>query len=462
MIIISGTALSEADFPLSKVLTYELVVNTAKLRIKLRTVAESHNCTSVYLHSDLEDKVDVSDRVKSKIQYFTDDKDLLMRLKNDNDQGKLEEVEPEFTAKAKPEVQLSEKVSRLTISKPDPSRRTVVQPQPQQKGLRIAQKDISVPKTFANQGVSRIKNSTEFELDLRLREIEELKKDLRETLNTQDTMFKAQEYAMLNQTKQHDEEIAKANKTIEDMASLIESMKLTEDHEKFLQLAPYAYTPSAVLNTGFTGEEIARLGQLKSNLTVIACGNGESLYDMQESVAGLLEKASNTLVVDFTFDYYFCNLLNFDQNKVSSSELNTSRNPEDLCFEVGDNKFIPTAFHHDISLLGMDWINVIKKLDKLANGGEIVIMLGSLASFSVMYTLSKLTAIAKMLVFANSNPSILATLYGQIQYLDSEYVTVVATKYFDGLQELADSLADTYNVYAVPEGASVDWDSIFK
>lgn len=456
MIIISGTSLEVTDLPLSNVLEYSIENNSARLKIKMKTVAKSDDCSSIYLHQDYEGKVEVTQEIKSKLQYFKDDKTLLKILQKDNIEGKLivsEEEEKEEIKK--PVVPITPKISKINTNVPKADK---IVPRPT-TGLKISQKEVVMSPNIKNK-ISNfdVHGSKDFEIQMKNQEILELRQALENEKARIRDIYRLQESQLSTQMAQHESEIITANNMIKQLQNHIESLKLSPEHENFLQYATYAYTPNAVLNAGFTVEEIEQIGNLTSNITVISCGSGESLHDMLNSVYSLMSNYKNNLIVDFTYDYYFANRLKMENVTISSTDLNNdSIAEEDLVLKVGESKFIPTAFHHDISLLTMDWVKIIKKLLKIANGDEIIILLNSVSSFSVLYTLEKLSVIARMLIFANSSPLVLSTLYGQIQYLDSTYVTIVATGFYPGVLELVETLGDMFSVNALPDGEEVNW-----
>lgn len=206
----------------------------------------------------------------------------------------------------------------------------------------------------------------------------------------------------------------------------------------------YLKTPRLIINSVFSREELTELAGRRSKIITIAC-SGSSFLDMMEEVENLLGVSQNTIIVDFTGDNYLRTKYKIT-HKASSLDLNdTSKLIKDLVVKLPSGNFlIPTSVGNDIVLLTFDWITILKRLDNIANGKNIVFLFNSTTSFTVRYLVSKFTSVGTSLVIALSNPVILTSLLGDLSLM-SKRVEIIAVKYTEVVGNMLKKIAESYS-----------------
>lgn len=252
--------------------------------------------------------------------------------------------------------------------------------------------------------------------------------------------------------------LQEANKKIEEMSEEVDKSGVPTELVWFLKYATYSKNNKAVLREGFTDDELGYLGRPTSDIFIFASGAGDSLHSMMKNVKSLMDTSKGLLIVDFSNDY-FMNTRYRIQSKESSINLNDeSITAGELAKPVGGVELIPTSFYNDIALLSMDWVKILKKLMTYASGRPIIILFNNINSFSVKYTVSKLSTYGQLWVFAKCNPIILSTLFGDLAFIPDNRFKVAATDYIDVVQGILESLSKKHQVTAFKE--NVNWSKL--
>lgn len=459
MILVGGTRKQANKLPKADMIEYVVEANDSTLGIKLKTIARGPKCIAVYLNASQKDDFEIDDVVREKLVYYEDDIELVELLKNGGVDS-TEELEAEPVVPTTPELQV--------FGVPTP---TSYVPQtinrheshiPQVGGFVIEDAKIELPEElFASPELNMDYDITQQQMQLKDKKISQLTDTVGRLQKEITELYSLQEIQLREMKDKYDKRAKEFNETIERLEKQKETMRIPDNYRQFLKFAPYSENPRAVLRDGFTETEMLLMGTLSSPFHIFASGSGDSLNAMLMNVNYFIESNPNAIIVDFTGNYFLNGVCKIRNPQASSLDLNDSlKSVESLIFNVGKTRFIPTTFYNDISLLSMNWANIMKKLNHEAKGAPIVMLFGSIDSFNVRYTITKLSNIGRLSIFVKSNPIILSTLMGNIQFMVDGRFQIIALDFIDIVKTFLENIGKRYSVSAYQ--ANVDWNKFFK
>lgn len=470
MILISGTSLTAEQLPFAEIMDYTLEPNEQFLKIKLKTIATNPVCLGVYLHKDLEGKFPILPEVEEKLHYFTSDDQLATLLEN----GGKEEPEPQPEQPTAPEepIALSFGTTEDTIVDSQPEAFTTPPPEsisvPQQAEHKtggftlIDTVDVETDYTdflFEIPNVSEDTDSFKQQLQNKERIIAQKDLQISEMNKSLNDLYKLQDIQLAEIKDVYDKRIDEANTALSEAKQKLSEAAIPEDLHGFLKYASYAQNYKASLKEGYSQEDLRKLGKLTSKIHIFATASGDSYHTFMKAFNDLVEKKPNALIVDFSNDQYL-NSKHRLKTKDSSMHLKDKTvNISDLVKDIKGTQVIPTTFYNDITLLTLDWLDIIKRLNAYAKGRPIIFVFNSINSFAVRYTVSKLGTIGEATIFVKCNPVILTSLFGDMVFIPENRFKIVALDYIDIVKQLLTHMGDKYKVLAFREN-DLEWKKI--
>lgn len=468
MILISGTNLKVEDLPLSDIMNYAVETQEQFVKIKLKTIATSSVCLGVYLHKDLKGKYEITEAVAKKLIYFNTDDHLKTLLVN----GGKEEPEPEVEQEpieeessvvdfgVSEQAKTSKHEAEVLELTPEPVAE-VVERKTTGGFVLIETVDVESDPTdivFSIPTIAEDTDSIKEKLVSKDRIIAQKDAQLAEMLKSLDDLYKLQDIQLVEIKDVYDKRIDEANTALSMANQKLKEAAIPEDLNGFLKFASYAQNPRASLREGYTREEIQSLGKLTSKIHVFAMAAGDSNISFMKSLNDLIERKPNALIVDFSNDQ---SIISRQRIKPMLNSIHLKDPEIDVATVVHDLKgtmLIPTGVYNDIALLTMDWLNIIKRLDRIAKGRPIIFIFNSINSFAVRYTFSKLSTIGEGSVFVKCNPVILMSAFSDMSFIPENRFRVVALNHFDGVNTILERISKTHKTVAFKDG--IDWKKI--
>ena len=491
MILITGTELEKVDLPLSDMVEYQIENDSHKMGIKLKTGAKSSNCQHIYILEANKSLYTVTDELLEKITYFSDDRELISLLNmgaTSNNEVQEEKdifdedaepivVEPNFE-RPKPIVYLDKKeeeVSNSEISENeisvdvDNEGRSEEDSESKKETVDLPSYipvlDLEMANTELPESVKMIPNIDDdvdsLRMLLKTKDGIIAQKDgqIQDLKNRIDETYKLQEVQLEEVENLYKEKIAGFQETISALEKRSAGITLDEESSRFLKFVNYARSNKAIVKEGFSDSEKETIGSLHSKYTIFACGTGDSGYSMLKQIKKYLTNGHDCLVLDFCNDNYLASIF-----KVNSKNQNTmglfkdDLNPISLLKDINGTKVIPTTSYNDIAVLSVDWGKLIRKIDDMASGKDVIMIFGSINNFNVRYTVSKLATLGKLCIFAKCSPIILSSLYSDVQFIPRNRVHIVALEYIDVVKTILEELSKYFMVSAFV--GDVEWQKL--
>ena len=480
MILIGGTNLKASDLPNSDLVNYSVASDIRELGIKLRTTAKTAKCIKVYLSEEVSKDVSYTHLPSDKVVFYDDDDDLIRLLSGDNEPSVDSDEQVEIPAKAISKEENEPYVDDYSYSGGyTPSVDLNVNNDKvgddnymvHKKGVeicsinRVPTVDIEtvntdLPSDFLDmpgmlEDVDNVKISLS-EKDVAIKQKDEIISSLMKDKETMANLHNSQ----LNKLKTtYESKIKEANNTIGKLKQTLQDAKLDDYLLSFCKYATYTTNKKASSRESFTKDDMQKIGRLSSKIHIISCGSGDSMYSMLNKVKGLIDEGFEGVVVDFSNDSYLRAKYKVTNNQLSSILLDDeSFTVPKLSKDVNRCKFIPTTLYNDISLLMLDWVEIVRKLDSYAGGKDIILLFGNMNNFAVRHTISKLATIGSLNVFVKCNPIILSSLWGDLKFIPSERVRVVALDYIPMVSNFIAELGKTHSVLAFE--SDVEWSKL--
>ena len=489
MILITGTNLEASQLPNSGMMDYQ--IDNERMSIKLKTIANSPNCFQIYIADSKRDEYTVTDELLTKIVYFKDDEELISMLENgvtsterdifedpfeDDTPIEVPKFEPpkveEIKVDLKKEDIEEEKPSKTKGSKKSETKEEVVETEGSFEVSNENNSDSVIPNVVLVEADTELPDSLlsipnfgddtdalKVQLDNKDKLIAQKEAMILELRKSMDDAYKVQEMQLREVEDMYEEKMRAAQELISTLEKKAVTGNLDENATRFLKYVNYANSFKGVASEGFTEEERTQIGNLTSNFYVLSCGNGDSSYSMLKQVKGLLDKGSNSLIIDFSNDNFLA--ASFKMNSRTGSSLSLLRddiNPVELLKDVNGSKFIPTTSFNDIVFLSIDWPKLIKKVNELASGKDVIFIFGSISNFNVRAVVSKLATIGKLYVFAKCSPIILSALYSDVQFIPKERVNIVALEYIEVVKTILNAFSSNFNINAYDK--AVKWNEL--
>lgn len=504
MILIGSKDITKEELPNHEMMEYHIDWGKG-LDVKLKTMATSPKCFRVLLDERLKGEVTVLGIIYDKVEYFADNMELRRKLQPEGCTEIEEEVEKELDSKldSEPDIFDDSKDEKPTVVvelegesdtekktseiKKDEDTSDIFTKKPQveesekaeeeEEDINVETKNIDSQKgTEVQLEVGEVEDVEEVDTEIssELFKIPNIDEDIdsyKLIVKHKDEVIKQKE-AMLKELETQLEEIhlvqdeqvegikemymskvEEANEKISLLEERLEKVKKGEETGlgKYMKYVKNYKTP---LKDSIVDEGI---GKLNSNYKIFASGTGDSFYSMMKQVKKYIEKNPKAIVIDFTGDYYLNT--SYGMKKVLYNCIDLTREGvddlDDVFKSINKTKLAFTTLYNDISLLGVDWVHTLNKIDSYAGGLPVVLIFNSITSFSVRYTVSKLLGVMDLHLFVKSSPLILSAMYNDILFIPTEGVEFVVMDYIDVVKPIVDLLSNKYKVTAFT--GDVEW-----
>jgi len=467
MIIIYSNQLeiNKEDLPFCDLFEYDIVKEKKVMEIKLKTVAKSSSCEGVFIHDVNEQDFSIKG-VEDKVWYFSDMASLVKILEKGNFSNDSEELTVE-TENTDVEETTSfdmgfsyEEVEQIQEYEQEKQENDFVNLDDSLEIFNdISEKDDILDNVLRLPNLDVDIDSLKLQLENKQKIIEQKNAMILELQNQIDSLYKLQENHMLELKQEYENKIDEAQKVIDKLKQDLDNFALDEVSSKFLKYKGYADNYRGVLNDGLTNEERLRLDVVKSKFHIFVSGGMISFYDMMAVVKSKIEKGTDAIIVDMTSDYYLMTLFKVKSKQGVMDILSTDIS--EIVRKVGNNvDYIPSYIFNDIVYLTIDWVEFINKLNRFAQGRDVIIIMGNLYSFASRVGVSKLASVGDVYVFGSANPANIISLSKDLTMFECRIKKVIILKYIDTLNEIITNLlSKKYSVLAV-KGDSVDWGKI--
>lgn len=478
MILVGGTQLTINELPMSELMDYQ-IESGGPLGIKLKTVAKAPTCFKIYLNESLRDEYSsiLSPDVESKVQYFNNDEDLVKYLLYDNNDEEDEEIEsfevPEFEEPVKAPEVIKVNINKEELSYGDlgTDEKTEWKEENEELDLEASKEsssnnileledvDTDLPSVFLEiPTLGEDIDSLRLQLETKDRLIAQKESMIKELEMSIEDAYKLQEQQMLELKDLYTKQMEQVNKEIEELSEKANGIQVDKEAAEFVKYQTYSKRYKGAQRETFTSEEQKAFNNLKSDIYIFATSGGDSYYSMQKQIRVLVNKEVKALLVDFSNDVYLKTVCSLNSKRHSMELVDSNVETKDLVESRGDLKIIQTTIFNDIGLLSVDWLDVLKKLDKEAGGRPIILLFNNINSFSVRYTVSKLATIGKLSLFVKSTPLVLTTFYSEAKFIPEDRFNVVALEYIDAIKDFLSKISEKYSVKAFAK--DVEWGKI--
>lgn len=476
MILIGGTSLKVEELPMYEVMEYQ-VETGQPLAIKLKTVAKSPTCFNIYINENLRSEVTITEDIFGKVIFFNNDDELLALLdKGQSDEDDIfddepEEEVPEFEQPEMPELPEIDEIVKTEDDNIDSDEETgdeteinnekeyvetnpFVLPDLEEVNTELPEAFLQIPNIGDDTDSLKIQLENKEKL---IKQKEGMIKDLENQIAD---AYKLQELQLLEIKDLYDKKIDEANSAITELKEKASDIQVDADSMAFIKYANYSKNYKASLKEGFTESEKREMGKLHSSYTIFACSSGDSLYSMMKQVKKYIDKNPNSIIVDLSNDYYLKTRFDIKSNYNSLDITKLSESAELDIVSIfktlgGNTKIAPSTLYNDISLLGLNWADFIRRIDEYAGGTNVILLFNNINSFAVRYTISKLATIGKLYVFAKCTPLILSAIFGDIKFIPSDRVNIIALEYIAVVKTILDVISKSYPVLAFAN--DVEW-----
>lgn len=474
MILIGGTKLKASDLPNSDLMDYSVTLDTRELGLKLRTTAKSDSCIKVYLSECIANDVSYTHLPEDKVVFFENDDVLIHLLLGDNtySEGDKEQVEIPATVVSKGSSKSNKKEEDSVVfeSAYTPSV-TVETSSMHKKGVEICSinkipsvdyetVDTDLPSDMFDvpgmfEDVDNIK-ITISEKDMAIQHKDDIISSL---IKDKETMASLHGTQLSTVKSTYETKIKEANSTIGKLKQTVKDAQLDAYLLSFCKYSTYTTNKKASSRESFTKDDMQHIGRITSKYHIFSCGGGDSMYSMLNKVKDLVDNGFDGVVVDFSNDSYLRAKYKITNNQLSSVLLGDEGfTVAKLSKVINSSKFVPTTIYNDISLLMLDWIEIIKRLDSYASGKDVILIFGNINNFAVRHTVSKLATIGSLNVFVKCNPIILSSLWGDLKFIPAERVRVVALDYITMVGAFITELGKTHAVVAFE--SDIEWSKL--
>lgn len=465
MILITGTNLDVSDLPNNDMIDYQ--IENEKMNIKLKTVAKSPTCFQIYIAENKRTEYTITDELTSKIVYFKNDKELIKMLEkgetslevdifSDAPEPVVEIEVPEFEPPVIIEEVIKEELPVVEIPNVEQEETLNQSNDATIPVLTLEDADTELPESFLmipNFGDDT--DALKVQLENKEKVISQKDAMIRELKENIDQAYKVQEIQLNEINEMYEKKMDEAQDIINSLEAKVSTNTLDESTLSFLKFINYAQSFKGVVKEGFTETELKKMGKLTSDFHIFACGAGDSNYSMLKQIKRYIEKGSDAVIFDFTNDNFIASTFKLDSKTNNTMRLIEDIDPISLLVDINGTKIIPTTSFNDIVFLNINWVDVIKKINDLASGKDVILLFGNISNFNIRYTVSKLATIGKLQVFAKCSPIILSALYSDISFIPKQRVNIVALEYIDVVKSILGVLSSNFNIQAF--NGDVEW-----
>lgn len=441
MILILGTDLEVRDLDLAPGVECT-IESSARAGIMMKTVAMNSDCIMVYMKNDI--NVDIPEAVKEKVKVFTSDNELKALLS-----GKEEVAENTATfdlgdtAVEKSDVseeKNEEIVENNVVFDEIASIDDVYED-------KMSEADTSLPDDFISIKMEDSSDITEKQLEAKDNIIKQKDIMIKELNESRDDLLARHKSAIEEIKAANERKVSEYENAIDAYKKEIEKAKDIVKSDVVKRATLYSTHSKVVIKEGYKEDGIA------SNIYTIACNTHEDV----SYVAKRLEKfiKEGCLLVDFTNDYIIASLISAKVDNRESVNKNSLKvinggNVADNVVKLNEkSELILSDIYHDIVFLNTNWLDVVKRLSEYANGKDIVMVFGSIKSFSVMHAVAVLTSITNTSLIMRSSPINIQTLYGAIRFIPNtkeQRLKIVATECTDKVKPMLSKIGETRTV----------------
>lgn len=455
MILICGIEVDPASLPLAKELEYKVNSNLSLIPIALKTQARTESCVKVYLKRGVSIPESTIKPIESKLVYFDSEADLVSMLRGTSVESKSEVN--------KSSVDSSEESSEQMVMDSTGGKTAVGEPKLTTVSSdsavgEIQEVSMNLPDIFMRIPMDDDEDSLKQLLRSKDNIIEQQKLQLQEFDATLLKTYSDAEQAINSVKEAYDKKLDEATVAVNTLKKQLND-EINYGYGKFKVYGQYRH---AYLQEGLSDKEKACLPKDYSNIEVIACGGGQSLYRMFDMVKKNMDESKQPYVfIDITGDYvstlhYGCKDVALLLKDSLTAEIETKFT--EGCRKQGSSVIASCDPYHDILLLGVNWGTFLNNVTKLfGNKVRVFILLNSIQSFAVEFTLAKLATILKSYIFVKSSPVLIKYLYGKMNTIPvARGIKWLASDYFESVHSMLSAVSAKYSVVTNGELFSLD------
>lgn len=456
MIIIGGTGLETQELPFADVLTYMIENNESHFHMKLKSSAKSGRFSGVFVGPTMQG-VEIPLELGPITRRFSSDEELV---------DMLEHPEGKQAPEIKAEVDVGSKVAKAVEGLPDAKD---IKPE---KIIDETVRSESIDEV-TNSAFGLIKLTPEIDrglnkVELRDRLIEQKNMRIAELQRTLDEAYLHHEKTLRDVADRYTDQVTLANDNIAKLEARIQELTLSIEESRLMNSFVHAKNHVSVQKGGITTSQaqmIQARNKKGSKLHIFAAGSGDSFYGMARSVKGYLDEVATAPVhvYDFTGDPFFVGRIGMTA-KHNALEVAKGLSPHkaaDVRETETGNKITwhLTGLFNDISLLIVDWADVLARVLEDADGADVFFIFNSVASFAVRETVSRLSIVGNLSIFVTCSGDSLYSLPAMLSFIPANRFTVVIPDFIDDLRPAVDQLALKFGVQAF--SPAVKWDMLF-
>lgn len=282
-------------------------------------------------------------------------------------------------------------------------------------------------------------------LESKEKQLEQYKSLMTEKVAEYEEIIKELDTDRENIIAQYDSKIKEAQEAFAKAQATINS--LTNTTGKF---HTYAERPKIMLSEVFESSVKDAIKALGLNLTVMFAEGG--VADMQYLISQSIDKYKEDYVyIDLTGESYF----DIMYKSKFGEALKLFEEMSDTDVEVFKSKvvhrenadIIADYLFHDIIFLDADWLRFFTNVKRVFGDRKIILMFGSVASFPVSYTISRLATLFNTYIHFKCSFTSIKSAFNHLKFFPSgRNIKVVATFLFDEANNAINKLGEKYAV----------------
>lgn len=413
----------------------------------------------------------ITKSIKDRFTYFKNDTELLKMLNSTNadevEHPDTSNVEDGVQQQANSEVSKSEQTTNDIVTNEVSKSEQVnnVVQQTSENGVQYDGRPISTIKKLPEDVITEVDDSSfvlgiEYtvpevgyndtdsmveRLEVKERQLAQYKVMMQEKVEEYEKLIEEQDNAALTLQKMYEDKLNEAsvafNKLKSDYA-LIQGTagKYHVYAQKSRALLSEGFAPNdkeQILNTGLDLRVMATSGDIANMLFMLKYNMGTS--DMGYTIIDLSGTA-------------FFQMMKMVKNNLAMG-LFQSLSDEDIeqfkanIDVVNGNQIIAASAYHDIALLESDWVTFFNNVKKIFGDSKVLLILGDISSFSVLYTLSKLATVSKAYLHIRCSILGLQFAYSRLAFVPQiRGIRWVATHYFDKVAPIVQDIGKHYAI----------------
>lgn len=324
--------------------------------------------------------------------------------------------------------------------------------------MQIKEVDTFLPDSMLS--IPNIDEDTDATYELLLKKdkvIAQKDKIINELNRNIESAYKSQEVQIAEIQELYNQKLTEAQNIIDTLQNKLQNVSFTDEMTDFLKLINFAKNYKGCVPEGFNLELQQKIGGLSSKYFIFCTSGGDSLHTMLKQIKKLIEKSCNCIIYDFTNDNFLASSYRIDMKKSSTTMDLLKDEQKPTLKQINNTYFLPTTNYNDIALLNANWVEVIKRIDEISCGKQVILLFGNINNFAVRYTVSQLSAIGKLFLCAKCSPVILSTMFSDLQFMPIKNLMIVALEYIDIVKTILEGISRRYNVYATAK--DIEWGS---